>query len=239
MLPRPAWALGAVGLAAALAWVTIELAQSPAEVPPSPTASSSPAWGDASAAPTRPAVARPAPSAPTAPAFAVPPAPARIAMVPITMTAPPRLHVGEQSELVVALGANAADVGEVSFTLQFEPDMLQARAGAPGDGSAAGGDASFSADVAEAADRVRIRSTAAARGPVATGASVAVVQFQAVAAGTSAVTIADVTLKDLAGNPMHAMLSSPRLLVTAESSAGLHGVAPLQAPPATEAVAGD
>lgn len=238
MLPRPAWALGAVGLAAALAWVTIEFAQAPADGPPSPTASPSPAWGDASATPTRPAVARPAPSTPAAPALAAPPAPARIAMVPITMTSPPRLHVGEQSELVVALGANA-DVGEVSFTLQFEPDVLQARAGAPGDWSAAGGDASFSAAVAEAADRVHIRSTAAARGTVATGASVAVVQFQAVAPGTSAVTIADVTLKDLAGNPMHAMLSSPRLLVTAESAAGLHGVAPLQAPPATGAVAGD
>jgi hypothetical protein len=55
-----------------------------------------------------------------------------------------------------------------------------------------------------------------ARRAVATGGSVAVVQFQAVAPGTTWVVIADVTVKDLAGNSMPVLLSSPRFQVTSE-----------------------
>jgi hypothetical protein len=138
-------------------------------------------------------------------------------MVPLTVTAPQSLLVGEQTDLVVAVGANV-DVGEVSFTVQFDPDVLQGRAGTEGDWAATSAkpDVSFAADISEAADRVRIRSTVTARRAAATGGSVAVVQFQAVAPGTSSVVITDVAVKDLAGNLMPVLLSSPRFQVTAE-----------------------
>jgi hypothetical protein len=138
-------------------------------------------------------------------------------MVPITVTAPQNLLVGEQTDLVVAVGANV-DVGEVSFTVQFDPDVLQGRAGTEGDWTATSArpDASFAAEISEAGDQVRIRSTVTPRRAVATGGGVAIVQFQAVAPGTTSVVIADVTVKDLAGNPMPVLLSSPRFQVTAE-----------------------
>jgi hypothetical protein len=164
-------------------------------------------------------------------------------MVPLTVMAPQNLLVGEQTDLVVAVGANG-DVGEVSFTVQFDPDVLQGRAGTEGDWAAtiARPDASFAAEISEAADRVRIRSAVTARRAVATGGSVAVVQFQAVAPGTSAIVIADVTVKDLAGNPMPVLLSSPRFQVTAErplpEALQSHAGAPTDAR-ATEPVDGD
>jgi hypothetical protein len=138
-------------------------------------------------------------------------------MVPLTVTAPQSLLVGEQTELVVAVGANV-DVGEVSFTVQFDPDVLQGRAGTEGDWAATSArpDVSFAAEISEAGDHVRIRSTVTARRAVATGGSIAVVQFQAVAPGTSAIVIADLTVKDLAGNSMPVLLSSPRFQVTSE-----------------------
>jgi hypothetical protein len=154
---------------------------------------------------------------PPAPSTAAQPTHGRIAMVPLTVTAPQSLLVGEQTDLVVAVGANV-DVGEVSFTVQFDPDVLQGRAGTEGDWAATSAkpDVSFAADISEAADRVRIRSTVTARRAAATGGSVAVVQFQAVAPGTTWVVIADVTVKDVAGNFMPVLLSSPRFQVTSE-----------------------
>ena len=51
--------------------------------------------------------------------------------VPITVAAPQKLLVGEMNELVVGVGANAG-INEVSFTVQFDADVLQVRAGTEG-----------------------------------------------------------------------------------------------------------
>ena len=67
--------------------------------------------------------------------------------VPITVAAPQKLQVGEMNELVVAVGANAG-VNEISFTVQFEPDVLQVRAGTEGSwAEGAGVNARFAAEV--------------------------------------------------------------------------------------------
>ena len=80
--------------------------------------------------------------------------------VPITVAAPQKLQVGEMNELVVAMGANAG-VNEISFTVQFDADVLQVRAGTEGSwAEGAGLDARFAAEVSETGDRVQIRSAA-------------------------------------------------------------------------------
>lgn len=244
------WILCAIGLTVLLAWWMgrstndwVADAASRTETAPSKAW-----WADSTSLPASiqrqssvvPVLTQPAPS------IAAQPAHARVALVPITVTSPQNLLVGEQTDLVVGVGANV-DVGEVSFTVQFDPDVLQVRAGTEGDWTATSArpEASFAAEISEAADHVRIRSTVAARRAVATGGSVAVVQFQAVAPGTSSVVIADVTVKDLAGNPMPVLLSSPRFQVTAErvppaptEALQSHGLAPADAP-ATEPVDSD
>jgi len=245
-----AWALCAVGLTVMLAWWLGPSAKDTvAQVANDPQPAAARGWSADSTTlpasfqrqtPALPALTRGAPLMPGQPAQA------RLALLPITVTSPQYLHVGEQTELVVGVGANA-DVGEVSFTVQFDPDVLQARAGTEGDWAAGGArpDALFAAEISEAADRVQIRSTLAARRASSAGGSVAIVQFQAVAPGTTWVMIADVTVKDLAGHAMPVLLSSPKFQVTAEripppwpEAPSSRGVLPMEAP-ATEAVDAD
>ena len=70
--------------------------------------------------------------------------------VPITVAAPQKLTVGEMNELVVGVGANAG-VNEISFTVQFDPNVLQVRAGTEGGWAVGAGlDARFAADISDA-----------------------------------------------------------------------------------------
>jgi hypothetical protein len=239
------WALGTVGLTVVLAWLASGTAQDgidqgahlqmPEVASPPPTYSTASQATFNSLPSAAPLMAQPASSTARHAATAA------LAVVPVQVTSPQKLQVGEQTELVVGVGANPG-LGEVSFTIQFDPDVLQVRAGAPGDWAArTDTDARFGAEISDAADRVRIRSTAVGRTSGA-GGSVALVQFQAVAPGTTSVMITDVTVKDLNGTSMPFSISSSNLQVTAESvptplpdasrSRGLTAVEP----PATETV---
>jgi hypothetical protein len=217
-----AWTLGAVGAALVVAaWMGVftDDEGEPSAVAPAFTSASP--WSAPAPSPAlldRPTAAVPAKTT----AGSV-----RHVPVSITVTAPQQVHVGEQTELVVAVAANP-DVAEIGFTVRFDPDVLQGRAGTPGDWRAPGGGANvaFAADVTESGDRVQIRSVASARPARAEGGSVAVVQFQAVSAGTTVVTITDVTLKDAAAHTMPARVWSPKLHVVVD------------APPAASAPAG-
>lgn len=210
-----AWyAAGTGGLAVVLAWwlaqttgeVTAPVAQRPAQASPSflPVASA------LTAGPARPAQ-EPGWAAPTA-------NPVRHAVVPITLAAPQRLQVGEQTELVVGVGGNA-EVDDIRLTLRFDPNVLQVRAGAPGEWSTGDGHGDrFAAEIPEAADQVQIRSTVASRQLGAAGGTVALVQFQAVAQGTTTVTLADIAIHDRVGRPMPSRLSASSLHVTVEAA---------------------
>src|SRR5207249_6921312 len=117
-------------------------------------------------------------------------------------------QVGDMNELVVAVGANAG-VNEISFTVQFDADVLQARAGTEGSwAEGAGLDARFAAEVSETGDRVQIRSALTGQRTGVAGGSVAIVQFQAVGPGTTSVVIADVAVKDLAGRSIASAVST-------------------------------
>jgi hypothetical protein len=135
---------------------------------------------------------------------------------PITVAAPQKLFVGEMHDLVV--GANAG-INEISFTVQFDPNVLQGRAGTEGDRTAGVGvDArSFAVEISDAGDRVQIRSAVSGQRGM-TGGSVALVQFQAVAPGTTSLLITDIVVKDLAGTPLASTGSALHLQMTVESA---------------------
>jgi hypothetical protein len=209
-------AIGAAGLIAALAWWDRQDAPEPEAAGTQPAASlavavAAPRLGDASPLTGNPLL--------PGPAVDRPPAPGGWAPVTLIATSPQQLQVGEQNDMVVSLGPNTA-VGEVSFTAHVDPNVLQVRFGTEGDWAAAisAAHAHFEADVPEAGDRVRIRSTVLAKPVRATaGGSVAIVQFQAVAPGVTTIRITDVAVKDFAGNSLPVRLSSATLHVTAES----------------------
>jgi len=214
---------GGVGLAAALA-VLVQLA-----VPP--------AGGDAAFAggAQRSALPRPAgvamratsPSKSTATQASLsaptqreaPARPASIAMS-IDVVSPQKLAVGEMGDLIVSVPPDAG-AAEVSFTLQFDANVLQVRGGSEGDWAAVAGSTSrFSADVSDAGDRVQVRSARAfgsIQRATGRGGSVAVVQFQAVAPGSTSVLVSDVSARDLDGAALPFSLSASSLQVIAES----------------------
>jgi hypothetical protein len=137
--------------------------------------------------------------------------------VPITVAAPQKLQVGEMNELVVAVGPNAG-VNEISFTVRFDADVLQVRAGTEGGwAEGAGLDARFAAEVSETGDRVQIHSAVSGQRIGVAGGSVAIVQFQAVAPGTTSIVITDVVVKDLAGRSIASAISAPNLQMTVDS----------------------
>lgn len=202
-------------------------------------------------------------ASPTAPAIRSSPPTPTVLPPPVPMTAPRQragaspavlvtastaqtLAVGEMNDLVIGLDGNAG-VREISFTVQFDPSVLQVRAGTEGDLAAdASVEPRFSADISVAEDRVQIRSTVS-RGRLAGAAgSVALVQYQAVAPGATSILITDVTVKDLAGNSMPFLLSSSHLQVMAESvplplreGPHPHEVAPMEASAPEPVDAGD
>jgi hypothetical protein len=138
--------------------------------------------------------------------------------VPITVAAAQqKLRVGEMNDLIVGFGANA-DVNEISFTVQFDPNVLQARAGTEGGWTeGAGPNARFAAEISDAGDRVQIRSAVPGQRVAIAGGSVAIVQFQAVAPGTTWVLITDVVVKDAAGRWIASAVPASNLQMTVDS----------------------
>ena len=204
-------AMSGIGLAAALAlwlwWLpadeVVEVASGKANAKAGLPSTGSPA-----------SLVRPTPSTPAI-SIAAPPVPLSVLpfattgfAVPITVAAPQKLQVGEMNELVVAVGANAG-VNEISFTVQFDADVLQVRAGTEGSwAEGAGLDARFTAEVSETGDRVQIRSAVSGQRIGVAGGSVAIVQFQAVGPGTTSIVITDVAAKDLAGKSIASAVSA-------------------------------
>ena len=217
---RPLIAMTGIGLAAALAlWAWWLPADEVVEVGSAKANAKAGSQSTGSAA----SVVGPMPSTPAIP-IAAPPVPLSVLpfatmgfAVPITVAAPQKLQVGEMNELVVAVGANAG-VSEISFTMQFDADVLQVRAGTEGAWAyGAGLDSRFAAEVSESGDRVQIRSVVSGqRTDVAAGGSVAIVQFQAVGPGTTSIVITDVVAKDLAGTSIASAVSAS-LPMTVES----------------------
>ena len=131
----------------------------------------------------------------------------------ITLEAPATVHIGTPYELVVHV--DGADVGEVDLTVQLDPNILQARAASRGDWIAgAGTDGRFDGTVSNAGDRVQLRGTVASRRG-GTGGVVAIVEFEAVGRGTTAVTVANLTMRDRSRNALSGG-AMPRLQLTAE-----------------------
>ena len=137
--------------------------------------------------------------------------------VPIAVTAPQKVFVGEMNELVFSVGANAG-FSEIGFTVQFDPDVLQVRAGTQGGWAVAVGvNPRFAAEISGAEDRVQIRSALPGQRAGLAGGSVATVQFQALATGTTSVLISDVVVKDSSGRSMLPAVSASNLQVTVDS----------------------
>jgi hypothetical protein len=145
-----------------------------------------------------------------------PAAPAALG-VPITVSMPQKLRVGEMNDLIIGVGSNAG-VGEIGFTVKFDASVLQVRAASQGSWAVdVGVNPRFAAEISGAEDRVQIRSAVSGQRVGSSGGSVAVVQFQPVAPGTTSVLITDVVVKDGDGKPMTPALSASNLQVTAES----------------------
>jgi len=140
-----------------------------------------------------------------------------LSAVPVTVTAPQKVLVGEMNDLVVGVGPNAS-VDEIAFTVQFDRDVLQVRAGIEGDWAvAAGRNTRFAAEISDKEDRVRIRSYASGPNVRIAGGSVAIVQFQAVAPGATLVMVTDVVLKDFAGKSIPVAISQSNLEIAVDS----------------------
>jgi hypothetical protein len=137
--------------------------------------------------------------------------------VPVAVTAPQNVLVGEMNDLIVSVGANAG-LSEIGFAVQFDANVLQVRAGTQG-GWAVGVGVSprFAAEISGAEDRVQIRSIASDPRAGLAGGSVVTVQFQAIATGTTSVLITDVVVKDSRGRSVASAVSASNLQVTADS----------------------
>jgi len=142
-------------------------------------------------------------SAPAAPVF----------LVPLTLVAPQRLLVGEADDLVISIGAGA---NEVSFTVVFDPDVLQVRTGSEGPW-AVGAHARFTAEIPEAADRVQIASAVSGQHAGLAAGTIATVSFHAVGTGTTSVRVSDVLIKDSAGRSLRSAVWPSNLQVTVDA----------------------
>ena len=158
--------------------------------------------------------ATPAPAS-TEPPSTLPVAPTS-SLVPITVTAPQKLLVGETNDLVISVGAGAS---EVSLNVQFDANVLQVRSGTDGGWtSSAGPHARFVAEIPEEADRVQIRSVVTGQRTGMAGGTVAVVRFHAEGPGTTSVLVTDVVVKDAAGRSMATSVSASNLQMTVDTA---------------------
>ena len=161
----------------------------------------------------------------------------------ISMVAPHKLLVGETEDLTVNVGPNSG-VAEVTFTVQVDPNVLQVRGGTEGSRTAGAG-ARFSTEISSNEDRVQVRAVVSK--PISADAgSIALVQLQAIAPGTTLVMISDVAVKSPSGNALPFSLSSSSVPVTAESVPSprprdpqLRGVDPAEAPKTDTVDTGD
>jgi len=226
--------MSGVGLAAALAlWAgsgedlpVVDPARGKANV----SAGLQPPGPDPLLVSSTPATPAPAPTEPS-PALAVAPT---ILLVPITVTAPRKLLVGETNDLVISVGPGAS---EVSLNVQFDANVLQVRSGTDGGWtSSAGPHARFVAEIPEEADRVQIRSVVTGQRTGMAGGTVAVVRFHAEGPGTTSVLVTDVVVKDAAGRSMATSVSASNLQMTVDAAplrpAAVHqqGAAAAEAP---------
>jgi hypothetical protein len=155
--------------------------------------------------------------------------------VPITVTAPQRLLVGEANDLVISVGPGAS---EVSFNVQFDANVLQVRSGTEGGWAArAGPYGRFVAEIPEQADRVQIRSVVTGQRAGMVGGTVAVVRFHAEGPGTTSVLVTDVVVKDAAGRSMAASVSASNLQMTVDTPPPQPATARQQGAAAAEAPA--
>jgi hypothetical protein len=213
VMQRSLMVISGVGLAALALWAWLPVQHEVVEV----------ASGRANAKPRLPSAGSSASvelrtlTAPAATLVAPPSATTGFA-VPITVAAPQKLLVGEMNDLVVDVGANGG-VSEISFTVRFDANVLQVRAGREGDWAVdAGLNTRFAAEISDWEDRVQIRSAVTGQrvGTMA-GGSVAMVQFQAVAPGTTSVLTTDVVVKDVAGRSIASAVSASNLQMTVDS----------------------
>ena len=215
---RPATAMSAIGLAAALAlWAWPPADDDVVEVAADGQAN---ATSGLRSAGSFAALESPTPAtATTAPPMPLPVSPAAPAVfaVPLTVSMPQKLLVGEMNDLIIGVGS-IAGVGEIGFTVQFDASVLQVRGASQGSWAVdVGVNPRFAAEISGGEDRVQIRSAVSGQRVGRSGGSVAVVQFQPVAPGTTSVLITDVVVKDGDGKPMTPALSASNLQVTAES----------------------
>ena len=176
-------------------------------------------------------------STPPAP-VSVLPAAATGPAIPITVLIPQKVFVGEMNDLTVGVGTNAG-LSEIGFTVRFDPNVLQVRAGTQGSWAVAiGANPRFAAEISETDDRVQIRSVVPSQRAGMTGGNVATVQFQAVTTGTTTVLITDVVVKDSSGRSVVPAVSAANVQVTVDSvppsTSAVRRQAPPQAPNLTE-----
>ena len=221
MIRPAAIVISGVGLAAALAlWIgvsaddgVVDVASGNANAKPRLASAGSPVSLDR---PTQ--VPRATPTAASPVPLAAPPSATTDLVVQITVTAPRKVLVGEMNDLSVSVGVNAG-FSEIGFTVQFDPDVLQVRAGTQGGWAVAVGvNPRFTSEISDAEDRVQIRSIASAPRAGLAGGSVATVQFQALATGTTSVLITDVVVKDSTGRSLLSAISASNLQVTVDSA---------------------
>ena len=224
MTRRSAIVLSGVGLAAALAlWFgpsTDDAGSGEANTQARLASTGPPPHPTPSAPATAPATPT-APSLPPSSASSVPPSTPPFAAtglaVPIAVTAPQKVLVGEVNELAVHVGVNAG-FSEIGFTVRVDPNVLQVRSGTQGSWAVAVGvNPRFAAEISDTEDRVQVRSALSGQRAGLAGGSVATVQFQAITTGTTSVLISDVVVKDSSGRSMLPALSASNLQVTVES----------------------
>jgi len=217
-MQRPLAVISGVGLAVALAlwaWLpvdhgVVDVRSGKASAKPrlrSAGPSASLDWRTPTTPTTTPSVSVSTPPPSATPLFAV----------PITVAAPQKALVGETNDLVLSVGANAG-VGEISFTVRFDANVLQVRAGLEGDWAMDPRlNTRFAAEISDKEDRVQIRSSVSGERTGIAGGSVAIVRFQAVAPGTTSVLITDVMVKDLTGRWIASAVSASNLPMTVYS----------------------
>jgi hypothetical protein len=133
--------------------------------------------------------------------------------VVLAARAPQALGVGALEELVVSIDARRP-VGRIAFTLVFDPNVLQVRSGAEGDWMMRPGlSARFEHEIDSNEALIHVRIDIDGEPPLNDAGAIAVVGFQAIAPGTTTVTMGEVEIDDPAHRPLPSMVAAPKLHV--------------------------
>lgn len=116
------------------------------------------------------------------------------------LSVPATLNVGDMDDVVVSIDTPLR-VSRLSFKVSMNADVLQARSVAQGDWIA-DPHASFNLDIAPNDDRVAVEATADPAGAGEPAGSVVRIRVQAMAGGTSQVSLSDIAATDDHGRPM-------------------------------------